>query len=353
MRVRIAAATLALMVLAAPAQANDPFYKGKRLSVMINYGAAGPADIEGRLFARHIGKHIDGNPNVIVQNIDGAGGLIGTTYLGEIAPKDGTMMGHLTGIAWRWAFDPERFRVDFKTYGFLGYQSSTTIAYARTDIAPGIKVAADIARAKGVISGGLGPDNAKDLAIRLGLDMLGVPHRHVTSYRSSAQARLALQQGEINFYSESPPSYRALVHPGVVKEGLAIPVWHEAGAGDAGKQVGDLNIASFPELYRTVKGQLPSGQLWDAFRTIRSISGNMIRILVLPPGAPPAAADALKAALVRLNGDKVYAADAIKTIGYVPEYATGPNTGDAVRENLTVTPQMRAFIVDYVKKVNR
>jgi len=66
-------------LVAAPAVADDPFYKGKRLSVMINYGAGGPADIEGRLFARHIGRHIDGTPNVIVQNVDGAAGLIGTT----------------------------------------------------------------------------------------------------------------------------------------------------------------------------------------------------------------------------------------------------------------------------------
>ena len=103
----------------------------------------------------------------------------------------------------------------------------------RTDVPPGIKVATDIVKVKALISGGLGPDNAKDLAIRLALDLLGIPHRHVTSYRSSAHARLALQQGEINFYSESPPSYRAVVHPGIVKEGLAIPVWHEAeGGGD-------------------------------------------------------------------------------------------------------------------------
>jgi len=111
---------------------------GKRLTVMINYGAGGPADIEGRIFARHLGKHIDGNPNVIVQNIDGAGGLIGTTYLGEIAPRDGTMLGHLTGMAWRWANDAERFRTDFKTYEFVGYQRSTTVYYVRTDVAPGL-----------------------------------------------------------------------------------------------------------------------------------------------------------------------------------------------------------------------
>ena len=237
-RTKTAIAALALAMLANGAAANEPFYKGKRLSVLINYGAGGPADIEGRLFARHIGKYIDGNPNVIVQNIDGAGGLIGTTYLGEVAPKDGTMMGHLTGVGWRWAFDSERFRVDFGTYEFLGYQTSTTVAFMRTDVPPGIKAATDIIKVQSLISGGLGPDNAKDLAIRLSLDLLGIPHRHVTSYRSSAHARLALQQGEINFYSESPPSYRAVVHPGIVKEGLAIPVWHEAERGGRRREAG-------------------------------------------------------------------------------------------------------------------
>jgi hypothetical protein len=351
---RIAMAVLAAAMLATGVEASEPFYKGKRLSVLINYGSGGPADIEGRLFARHIGRHIDGKPSVIVQNVDGAGGLIGTTYLGEIAPKDGTMMGHLTGVAWRWAFDPERFRVGFNTYEFLGYQTSTTVAFMRTDVPPGIKVATDIVKVKGLISGGLGPDNAKDLAIRLALDLLGIPYRHVTSYRSSAHARLALQQGEINFYSESPPSYRAVVHPGIVKEGLAIPVWHEADAdGIAAKPVADLAIAPYQEVFQAVKGKPPAGPLWDAFRTVRTISGTMIRILALPPGAPQPAAAALRDALVRLNNDKAYAVDAMKTIGFVPEYATGPNTNHEVRTALTVSPQMRAFLVDYVKKANR
>ena len=54
---------------------SDAFYKGKRLTLLINFAAGGPADIEGRLFARHIGRHIDGAPNIIVQNRDGAGGV--------------------------------------------------------------------------------------------------------------------------------------------------------------------------------------------------------------------------------------------------------------------------------------
>jgi hypothetical protein len=352
--IRTVAATLAVTLLTTGAQAADPFYKGKRLAVLINYGAGGPADIEGRLFARHIGRHIEGSPAIIVQNIDGAGGLIGTTYLGEIAPRDGTMMGHLTGVAWRWANDPERFRVNFNTYEFLAYQTAAPIDFVRTDVPPGIRVATDIMKVKGLVSGGLGPDNAKDLAIRLALDLLGIPYRHVTSYRSSALARLALQQGEINFYAESPPSYRAVVHPGIVKEGLAIPVWHEAERGSlAERPIADLGIAPFDELFQAVKGRPPGGPLWEAYKTIRTVSSTMIRILALPPGAPKPAVEALQAALVRLNTDPAYLADAMKTIGFAPEYAAGPNTGHEIRTALTVSPTMRAFIADYVKKASR
>src|ERR1700740_1686474 len=91
----IVAALLAFGVWAA--RADEPFYKGKRLTLLINFAIGGPADVEGRLFAKYIGRHIAGNPSVVVQNMDGAGGIVGAKYLGALAPKDGTMLGYLTG----------------------------------------------------------------------------------------------------------------------------------------------------------------------------------------------------------------------------------------------------------------
>src|SRR5262249_16180701 len=88
------------LALAAPSVAQEPYYKGKRITVLINFAAGGPTDIEGRLFAKHLAKHIEGQPNLIVQNMDGAGGVVGASYLGEVAPKDGTTMGYLSGTSW-------------------------------------------------------------------------------------------------------------------------------------------------------------------------------------------------------------------------------------------------------------
>ena len=88
----VAVSIIVLAAATSGAAADDSFYKGKRLSVLVNFAAGGPTDIEGRLFAKYIGKYIDGQPGVIVQNMDGAGGLSGTSYLGAVAPKDGTVI---------------------------------------------------------------------------------------------------------------------------------------------------------------------------------------------------------------------------------------------------------------------
>src|SRR5262245_51810958 len=352
---RAGAVVLGLCVaLASPAAADEPYYKGKRLALIINFSAGGPTDIEGRLLAKHLVKHIDGNPSIIVQNMDGAGGMIGAGYLGEIAPKDGTTLGYFTGSAWRYANNPERFRVDFRSYEFVAYQPGTSVAYMRTDVPPGIKQATDIVKATGVVAGGLGAENSKDLLLRLALDMLGVPYKYVTSYRGSQAARLALQQNEINLYAESPPSYRAVVEPSLVREGKAIGLWYDANPnaeiGHPARQIEGLPIVSFVELYKKIKGELPSGQLWDAYRTVLSINGAMQRQIVLRPGVPAAAVAELRAAVLRLNDDKEHAEEAARIIGFVPEWVAGPDTNKEVRTAITISPEMRAFIAAYVKR---
>ena len=68
--------------------------------------------------------------------MDGAGGFNGTAYVGEIAPRDGTMVGFLGGAAWLYANEPQRFRTDLRTYEFIAFQPGTTVYYVRTDVAP-------------------------------------------------------------------------------------------------------------------------------------------------------------------------------------------------------------------------
>jgi tripartite-type tricarboxylate transporter receptor subunit TctC len=335
------------------AGAQEPFYKGRRLTVLINFAAGGPADIESRIFAKHLVKHIDGAPTLIIQNMDGAGGLIGAQYLGEVAPRDGTALGALTGTAWIYASDPGRWRVDFRQYEFIARSPSTTIHFVRTDVKPGIRVPEDIVNAQGLIGGGLSADTSKDLRMRLGLDMLGIAYQYVTGYRSSPPARLALQRGEIHMFAESPPSYRSVVVPQLITTGIAIPVWYDEIVDPPvpSRQLEGLTIPSFPQLYRRVKGAIPSGPYWDAYRTLYEMNNSLLRLVALPPGAPRPAIEALTRAVERLAHDREFAAEAMKVVEYVPEYETAPDLSEQVRKVMVVSPEMRSYINEYTRNV--
>jgi tripartite-type tricarboxylate transporter receptor subunit TctC len=357
MRVAIVALAAVLAFIPARGEAQEPFYKGKRLNLVVNFGAGGPADIEGRLVAKHLVKHIDGAPGIIVQNKEGAGGLVGINFMGELGPRDGTMAGYLTAAAWNYVIEPSSFRVPFDQYEFVAYQPVNVVYYTRADTPPGMKSAADIMRATSLVTGGLAADSSKDILIRLTLDMLGVPYKYVTGFRSSAPARLALQRGEINFFSESSPSYFGVVEPSLTKTGQVIPVWYDPISDGRTfapfKQMDDQQVASFPEFYRRLKGTLPSGRLWDVYRTNLAVDAAMLRSVVLPPGVPQASIDALRKAFERLNGDKEFAEEALKAIQFVPQFVTGGDLNEQVRRTLVIDPALRTFVADYIKNPPR
>src|SRR5437588_12601770 len=90
----LAATVVALAVApAANAQSAEQFFARKTINISIGYTAGGSYDLYGRLVARHLGKHIPGQPTVIAQNMPGAGSLKAANYLYEVAPKDGTALG--------------------------------------------------------------------------------------------------------------------------------------------------------------------------------------------------------------------------------------------------------------------
>src|SRR5829696_9930691 len=91
----IVMALVALTSVSAPAYAQsvEQFYKGKAINLIIGFEAGGGYDIYGRLLSRHMAKHIPGQPNIVVQNLPGAGSQRAAQYIYTTAPKDGTAIG--------------------------------------------------------------------------------------------------------------------------------------------------------------------------------------------------------------------------------------------------------------------
>jgi tripartite-type tricarboxylate transporter receptor subunit TctC len=107
---------------AAPTLAHaDDFYKGKILTIVVGFTPGGGYDANARGLARHLSAHIPGNPNIIVQNMPGAGSLTSVRYLDVTAPKDGTAMTIFNpGLVTQSIMQPDKVQLDFRKYGWIG-----------------------------------------------------------------------------------------------------------------------------------------------------------------------------------------------------------------------------------------
>ncbi len=337
------------------------FYKGKRLTILINYSAGGPTDIEARLFARHIGKHIAGNPQVISKNMAGAGGIVATNYLGQKARPDGRTIGYFTATGSAQAFKPLKdkgLRVDPRDFGLIATQAGTSFAYIRTDVAPGIKKPEDIMKTNGFTVAGLRTMSSLDIRERLVMDMLGLKYKYVTGYRGTSKARIAVMQGEVDYLTESQPSFRAKVIPTLIKTGQAIALFYYPY--DDGTAVKDwteiakgLDILPFHKFYEKVKGKKPSGMLWKVFRETNRAGGMVQRSIMLPPKSPKAALEALRKAVHGLNKDAEFARDAMKTVSFVPKFDVGPVAEKLMEASTKLSPDVVKFLKEYVAKVSK
>lgn len=344
---------LSAIAAASPSCAAD-FYAGKTLSLLINYAPGGPADTEGRLIARHLGKHIAGNPTIVIRNMPGAGGVVGANWLGTVAPTDGSTLGFLTGVTSKAALADVNFKADMSKYAFVAGVSGISIAFIRTDVPPGLKKPEDIMKAKDFWVGGLTVDSDKDIRMRLELDMLGIPHKYITGYGNTADARLALQRNELQMYAESSPTYRTTIEPGLVATGQAIPLWHDSvdlGAGLVrSPEAAGIEAPTYEEFLLKQKGAFPTGIMWDSFRRLNETGTTFLRLYVMAPGTQKEALDAIRAGIVKLSLDAEFREEAQRTMKFTPTFFTGDKAEISFREKLKSDPAIVAFMRDYIEK---
>ncbi len=110
-----------------------------------------------------------------------------------------------------------------------------------------------------------------------------------------------------------------------------------------------MDIASFPQLHKRIKGTLPAGKLWDAYQALINLNYSLQRVLTLPPGAPRPALEALQSALVAVSKDRDFETEALNKMGYVPDLIATPNLNEHIRAMLNISPETKQFIIEYIK----
>jgi hypothetical protein len=351
----LCACVLTLSVCRAPA-AERPFYQGKTVTFLINYAAGGPTDIEGRIIARHLAKHIPGHTAIVPQNMAGAGGVTGINFLGEVAKPDGLTIGYFTGPYNHYQMRTPTLRADLMKLPFISAIQGLTVCYIRSDVPPGIKKPSDIAKAERFRAGGLSSESNKDLRFRLALDVLGAKYDYVTGYNSSNDARLAVQRNEIQYHDETIPGYRGAVEPQLVKTGIATPLYYYDLISPDGTMRSSPDfpeLSSYTQVYTQIFGRPPSGIKYEALKAANLASQNLNRVALLAPGSPPDAVSTLRQAFASLSRDEEFIAEAKKVMKFHPRFETGEE-GERLRDKvLTAPPQIVDFIRQFIDQAKK
>jgi tripartite-type tricarboxylate transporter receptor subunit TctC len=192
----VAVTTLGLGASLGHAQSPAEFYKGKTVEVYVGYSAGGGYDVYGRILARYMGKHIPGNPTLVVKNMEGAGSLRLANWIYNAAPKDGTAFGIIgRGAAFDPLFGNKAAQFDANKYSWIGSMNNeVSVCVSWKD--SGITKFEDVLT-KELVVGGTGPSADTDQFPKIMNGVLGTKFKIITGYPGGNDVSLAMQRGEV------------------------------------------------------------------------------------------------------------------------------------------------------------
>ena len=208
-----AAVFAAALAASADARAQTPeqFYKGKQIELAIGYPPAGSNDVYARLLARHIGKHIPGNPTVVPQNRPGAGSFLNLGYVYNVAPKDGTVIGIGAPTApLDEKLGTQGVRFKSSEFNWIGRIDSLINMVFLWHTSP-VKTFDDALKTESKLSG-TGVGSTVSVYPTVTNNVLGTKFKLIMGYKGSNDAQLAVERGEVEGHSTSWTAVK-VAHP--------------------------------------------------------------------------------------------------------------------------------------------
>ena len=298
------AALMLAVCCAAPAAAED-FYAGKQITFIVGAGVGGGYDLQARVTARHLGKHIPGKPSIIVQNMPAR--IAAANHMFSTAPKDGTTIALIQrGMLLAKLIYPSGTRFEIEKFNWLGSLNSETAVTLAWHTAAH-KTAKDLFEQELIVGGITGVD--PETTPKLYNSLLGTKFKVVTGYNSTAQIALAIERGEVHGIADWSWSSVKAVRPDWLRDKKVTLLMQGA-------------LRKEPEL-----GNLPSALDFirnDADRKVLELhftQKTAARPVIAPPDVPADKVAILRKAFAALAHDQEFLAEAEKgkiEFGFVP-----------------------------------
>jgi tripartite-type tricarboxylate transporter receptor subunit TctC len=291
-------AAAAALVTPAAADSVAEFYKGKTISILMGTGPGASYDLYGRTIAEHIARHIPGQPNVIVEYMPGAGGVVAGNHIYGIAPQDGSkiLLSHAIPLSEK--LEPTGVRFQSAKFNWLGAYDTILQALTLWHTAPAANI--EDLKTKPVIVGAFSRTHLSYQWASLLKDAIGAgpSYKIVTGYRSGNDCNLAMERGEIHGWTASWESITGSRPHWITEHKIRTLVQFSLERAPYLKDVPTL-----PELAPPDKRDIAEFV----------ISGTpFARALAVGPAVPPERVAALRKAFDTLMQDEAFLADAKK-----------------------------------------
>jgi tripartite-type tricarboxylate transporter receptor subunit TctC len=335
--IHVAASLAVAVCVAAPAMADEvsDFYKGKSVNIVVGHEPATGFDVYARVLARHLSRHIPGNPTIVVQNMLGASGLVAANWLYNVAPKDGTVMATFVHTI---PFEPlngnAAARFDPAKFAWIGNMEES-IAVCGISKTSGVTTFNEMLTRETIWAGtgASGPLLRSAAAVR---NLLHAKMKLVYGYKGSASVKVAIARNEVHGICGLPMSTVKSSWGDVYGSGEFVPVLQLSGR----KQPELKGIPHVDDFAKSDEDRQVYGLIFG--------TQALGRMFLSPPGTPNARRDALREALLAAMKDPQFIADAKKT-----QIDISPMTGEEVEHFIARLSTASPATLERVKQAVR
>jgi len=321
----------------------DDFYKGKTIRFVVGLAPGGGFDLAARTMARHMGKHIPGNPTIVVENMTGAGSLIAANYTYYSAKPDGLFVGiWISGFVLRQALGDKAIRFDTRNFGWIGAPTKATPScsiMAHT----GLKSLKDIlATNRELKMGSIGPGTTYDDLPQLLNLTLGTRFKVISGYEGTSTILVAMRRKEVDGACWGWESVRATARPMLDAQGddKLIPFLIH-------RREPDLEVKDLPLVTDVIKSadHLSAYKTWGGTQEFQ-------RPFTVPPGTPKERLELLRKGFAAAMKDPEFIAEAEKS-KLETTYVSGEEIEKYVGDIIAITPKAKellSFLMTQPKK---
>jgi tripartite-type tricarboxylate transporter receptor subunit TctC len=320
--------------------------------MIAGFAPGGSIDLRCRLFARHLPKHIPGNPTIIVQNMTGAGGLIAANHTFGVAKRDGLSMLHFpSSTIMNNFFAPAKVKYDIREIPILWAEDDSWLTVIDPK-ATGVKTAGNILKSRvKLAAGGSGVTSLRTLRPRLALQLYGVEHSWVTGYRGTGGLLAAFERGEINLFEVPMASYKTNIQP-QEQEGKMVILWQTGIIGEDGAFKRSKLMPDLPTFAELLPEEKKKGQAWEGWQAAVVPQGFQSS-LGLAPGVPAERLKILSEALRKMEEDPAYRKDYEQILGLSAGALVGDDATRIVKAGLKQLFDDYKGGVDYLRDLSK